>query len=184
MAAQVGVSAVVVQPGRLLQLVKHRHKALRLKPRLRHHAKAHAVCLALHFSRKIELVLHCYRLATHHQGAACIRAFAGRQRAQHHGANHPGCLLVLLGHQAGNVALGDVAQLMPQHRGQLVAAGHHRNQTQVHAQVAAGHGKGIHRAVLAQHDFPGKALVQFRRQITPQTSRRHQGLPNALHILG
>ncbi len=80
--------------------------------------------------------------------------------------------------------LRDVAQLVPQHRRQLVAVADHCNQTHVHTQVAAGQGKSVHRAVAPEHDLPGKALVQFRRQIAPQPGGRQQGLPNALHVVG
>ena len=83
-----------------MQLVKHRDKALRFKAGLGHDAKAHAVGLALHVAREIELVLRRYRLAAHDQRIAGIGTFARRQRTQHHGANHPGCHLPLLGHQA------------------------------------------------------------------------------------
>ncbi len=99
MAAQVGVGAVVVQARRLLQLVEHGHKALGRKAGLRHHAIAHTVGLALHVAREIKLVLRCHGLAAQNQGVAGVGIFAGGQRAQNHGANHPGRLLALLGHE-------------------------------------------------------------------------------------
>ena len=82
------------------------------------------------------------------------------------------------------MALRDVAEFVPQDRGQLVAVADHGNQPQVHAQVAARQGKGVDRAVAPQHDLPGKTLGQFGRQVTTRARCRQQGLPDALHVLG
>jgi len=80
------------------------------------------------------------------------------------------------------VPLRHVAQLVRHHRGQLVARAHHPDQAQVQPQVAARQGKGIHGAVTPQQHLPRKALVQLGRQLAPRPRRRHQRLPDALHI--
>ena len=47
-AAQIWKRAAIIQARSLLQFVKHRHCALRVKASLGHHTKAHAIRLALH----------------------------------------------------------------------------------------------------------------------------------------
>ena len=161
MGAQVGKAAAVIEAVGLLQLLKHAHKTLGCKTGLRHHAKANAVGLALHVTREIELALHRCGLPAGNQGVGCLaigRAFAGRQNAQNHGAHHPRRLRALVRHVAGDVALGYVAQLVAQHRGQFVAVAHHPHQPQMHAKVAPGQGKSVDRAVAPEQQFPGKGV--------------------------
>ena len=122
-------------------------------------------------------------LPAHHQRFGGVRAFAGRQRAQQHGADHQRRHALLLGKQAGNVALADVAEFVRQHRGQLVAAAHHAHQPQMHAQVAARQGKSVHAAVAPQQHRPGKALVQLLGQFAARAGRLAQRVQRGLHIL-
>ena len=181
-AAQIGPAAVVIQAVGLLQLVEHGHKALRREPCWRHQPVAHAVGLALHVAREIELILHGQRLATHHHRHGGIGAAAGSQRAQNHRADHQWRLLALLGNEPCNVALRDVAQLMRQHRRQLVTRADHADQAQMHPQIAARQRKGVDRAVPPQQDLPGKALLQLVRQLAARACRIDQVLPDAFHI--
>ena len=183
MAAQIGPAAVVIEPIGLLQLVEHGDKALRRKARRRHQAITHAIGLALHVAREVQLVLHGQRLAAHHHRHGGIGAAAGGQGAQDHRSDHQRRLLALLGNEPRNVALRDVAQLMRQHRRQLVARADHSDQSQVHSQIAAGQRKGVDRAVPPQQDLPGKALFQLVRQLAPRARRIDQVLPDAFHIL-
>ena len=141
-AAQVGKRAVVIQTRGLLQFLKHGDKALWLKTRARHDPIADAVGLTLHVARKVQLTLHGCGRATHHDGVGSTHAAgrgcsAGSEHAQDHGGHHHRTLPSLLGHHAGNVALGHVAEFVRQHRGQFIGAGHRRNQTQMDAQVPA-----------------------------------------------
>ena len=182
-AAQVRVAASVVQARGLLQLFKHAYKTLLLKTGLGHHAKAHAVGLALHIARKIKLTLGRHRLTTYDKRVSRVGAFAGRQRAQYHGAYHPRCLLGLARNHARYMPLGDVADLMCQYRRQFVPTIHHAYQPQVHAKVGAGQGKGIHRAVTPQKHLPRIDLVQLGRQLAAQARCPQQGLPYALQIV-
>ena len=79
--------------------------------------------------------------------------------------------------------LRDVAELVRQHRGQLVPAADHAQQAQVQAEVAPRQGEGVDRAVAPHEDLPGKGLVQLRQQFATLARRRQQGLPDALHIV-
>ena len=124
MRAQIRKSAVVVQPRSLLQSFKHRRGTAQLKTCIGQNAKAHAVGFALHVAREIELVLGNNRLPTDDGRSSRIRAFGRCQRAQHHRGNQPRRLLALLGDQARDVALRDMAQLMTHHRRQLVGTAH------------------------------------------------------------
>jgi hypothetical protein len=182
-AAQVGPGAVVIEPVGLLEFVEHGDKTLGRKACAVHQTKAHAVGFALHVARKVELVLHRQRLPAHRQGLRSFGVLARRQHRQNHAAQQQRRLLALLRHQAGDVALRDVAEFVRQHRGQLVTAGSHANQAQVHAQVAPRQSKGIDAAVAAQQYLPGKALVQLGRHLTLRPCRRQQGLPLGLHAL-
>ena len=130
-AAQVRVGAVVVQARGVLQLLKHRGRALRREAGLRHHAEAHAVGLALHVAREIQLVLHERRLAAQDHRLARVAAAAALARGDHaedQAREHQRKLLVLLVHHAGDVPLRDVRQLVPEHRGEFVAAAYRRHQ--------------------------------------------------------
>jgi hypothetical protein len=113
---------------------------------------------------------------------ARIGVLAGRQNTQHHGAQQPRRLLALARHHAGNVALGDMAELVRQHRRQFIAAAHHPHQPQMQAKVGTGQGKGIDRAVAAQQNLPGVGLVELRGQLAALAGRRQQRLPDALHV--
>ena len=180
--AQIRPAAVVIQAAGVLQLFKHAHGALRGKTCGLQQGVANAVGLALHVTRKAQLVLNRGRLPAHNQGIGRIRALAGRQRAQHHAGNHDGHVLLLLPEHARNVALRHVRELVGHHRGQLIAAAHRTNQPQVHPQIATGQGKGVNALVAAQQNLPGKALADFLRQIAALTRRFHQRLPDAEHI--
>ena len=185
MGAQVGKAAAVIEPVGLLQLLKHADKTLGRKAGLRHHAKANAVGLALHVAREIELALHCGGLPAGNQRVGRLTvgiALAGRQHTQNHGAHHPGRLRALVRHVAGNVALGHVAQLVAQHRGEFVAVAYHPHQPQVHAKVAPGQGKSVDRAVAPQQQFPGKGVSNLGRHLATRLGGRQQRLPQALHI--
>ncbi|MNV36108.1 hypothetical protein D3C71_1275730 [compost metagenome] len=183
-AAQIWPRTVVVEPVGLLELVEHADKALRCKPGGGHQAIANAVRLALHVARKVQLVLHGQRLPPHHQRLRGARILAGRQRAQNHRPQQQGRLLALLGDEARDVALGDVAELVGQHRGQLVAGGNDPDQAKVHAQIAARQRKRVHRAVAPQQDLPREALIQLWRELPTRLGGSHQRAPDTLHIVG
>ena len=76
-----------------------------------------------------------------------------------------------------------MAQLMGQHGGHLIGAGDGTDQPQMHAKIATRQGKGIDAAVADQKHVPGKAFVQFRRQLAPRAGSGHQRLPDALQII-
>ena len=181
-AAQVRKSSRVVKAVGLQQLLKHGHKALGCITRTGHDAVAHAVGLALHLSRKIQLPLHGHRLPARNEGCCGLRVRASGQSAQNHGAQQHGRLAALTTDQTGNVPLGDVAELVGQHRGQLVLAGHLGNQAQVHAHVAAGQRKRIYGAVTAQKHRPGKSVFELGRQFAPLLRPLQQTAPNAPHV--
>ena len=181
-AAQVGEGAVVVDARGVLQLLEHAHKTLAGVPGLRHDAVPHTVGLTLHVARKIELVLRRHGLPAHHQRVGRVGAFAGGQCAQDHCANQPRRLAALLRHQPRDMALGDVAHFMGQHRREFVPAADHTNQAQVHTHVTTGQRKRVDAAVLAQQDLPRKPLLQLGRQLAARAGSGHQGLPDVLHI--
>ena len=60
---------------------------------------------------------------------------------------------------------------------------HHPDQAQVHAQVATGQCKRVHRTVAPEQDAPGKPLLQFGRQLSSVCSRADQGGPQELDVL-
>ena len=186
MAAQVGEIAAVIEPVGHLQLFKHADKTFGRKAGGRAHAKADTVGLALHVAREVELALDGRRLPADDHGVGRVGAiaFGGRQHAQNHGANHPRLLGALLADIARNMALGDVAELMPEHRGQLIAAGNDGHQPQMQPELAARQRKRVHRAVARQQDIPGIELLHVRAQIAAGAGGVQQGLPNALHIAG
>ena len=82
------------------------------------------------------------------------------------------------------MALRYMTEFMPQHRGQLVAAAHHCQQTQMNAEIPPRQGESVDRAVSSEHQFPGKALAQFTGEVTTPACSRQQWLPDALHIVG
>ena len=166
MAAQIGPATVVIEPAGLLQLAKHAHKTLWCKTGGSHQAVPHAIGLALHRAREIQLVLHHRRRPAHHDGHGRIGAARGCQRPQQHGGQHQRRLLALLGQHARNVALRDVAGFVGNHRGQLVAAADHADQPQIHAHIATGQRKCVDLAVLAQNQRPRKAVFQLLRKLT------------------
>ena len=183
-AAQIGISAAVIEPRGLSQFLKHADKARRFETGLRGHAVADPVSLTLHVARKIELGLYRHRLTAHHHGLRRLGAAAGGQQAQDHGANHERRLLLLLREHACNVPLGDVAEFVRQYRGQFVLAGDHADESQVHTHVATGQGKRIHAFVAHQDHVPGELLIQLERQFATQLCRLSQPLPHRAHILG
>ena len=183
-AAQVRKGAAVVQTGGLLQLLKHAGKTLPVKACFDQHRIAHPVGFAFHVARKIKLALGRGGLPTHNQGVGRIGAFAGCQRAQNHGSDHPGRLLILASDQARDMALGHMAEFVGQHRGEFVSARHAGQKPQVQAKVAPRQCKSIHRAVAPQHDLPSKTRLQVCRQVATRTGCRQQRLPDRLHILG
>ena len=115
MAAQVRKRAVVVQAGRLLQLVKHADEALGRKSALGHYAEPDPISLTLHFARKVQLVLHGKRLPARQHRIRRIRILARCQHPQDHRADQPGSLFALLGYEPRNMALRDMAHLVRQH---------------------------------------------------------------------
>jgi hypothetical protein len=153
-----------------LQLLEHADEALGRKAGLAHDGVAHAVGLALHVAREVELLLGDGGLPAHGQRGAGLRVLAGGDGARDHGGNQQRHLAALLAQQAGDVALGDVAHLVAQHRGQLVARTHHAHQPEVQPEVAAGQGKGVDAAVAPQEDLPGEALVQLGRQLAARAA--------------
>ncbi len=112
-----------------------------------------------------------------------MRVGAGGQRAEDHGPDHPGRQALLVRHHACDVALRDVAQLVRQHRGQLLGALRHREQAQVDAQVAAGQGKGVDAALARNHQLPGQALGQLGRHLATLLGGGQQGLPQELQVV-
>ena len=112
-----------------------------------------------------------------------VRALAGRQRAQDHGADHPGRLAALLCHQARDMALGHVAEFVRQHRRQFVARGGDVDQAQLQAEPAAGQRERVDDAVLAQQHLPGEAVVELRGEFAARAGGGQQPLPDVLHVL-
>ena len=182
MAAQVGKTAVIVERRSLLQAAEHAHKATRVITGFGQHAVADAVGLALHVTRIAQLLLQGRGLAADHQGLCPLRTAGCRQRAQDHRADHQRRHAGLVVNRTGNVPLSDVAELVRQHRGQLIVRAHRGNQSQMHAQIAAGQGKGIDGAVTPDHDAPGKALAQLGAHFTAPLSRLYQRVPQTVQV--
>ena len=182
-AAQVGKRAVVVEPTGLLQLVKHGHKTIAVETRAGHHAKAHPVRLALHVARKIQLALRRQRLAARDGGARHVGVAARRQRAQDHRGQHPGRQPLLARHHARNVPLRHMAQLVRDHRRQLLRPLGDRQQPQVHPHVATRQRKRVDRFGAVDHQLPGQAIAQLGRHIAARARRCDQRLPDRLQIV-
>ena len=185
-AAQVGEGAVIVQARGLLQLVEQGREAGAVETGCGHDAVADPVGLALHVAREVQLVLQRQRLSAHDGGVADvgILCLAGRDGAQHHGRQHPGRLPALLRQQARDMALRDMAELVREHRGQLVGAGHGRQQAHVHAEVATRQREGVDRRLAQQQQAPGVALVGIGRQFAARLGRIEQRPPDLLQIIG
>ncbi len=185
-AAQVGEGTVVVQPRGLLQLVEQGREAGAVEAGLGHDAVADPVGLARHVAREVELGLHGQRLSADEGGVADVGVLglAGRQHAEQHRGDHPGRLPALLRQQARDMALRDMAELVREHRGQLVGAAHGRQQAQVHAEVAARQREGVDRGVAQQQQAPGIALVGVGRQFATRQRRVEQRPPDLLQVVG
>ncbi len=183
--AQVGKGAAVVEARSGLQLIEQGDEASAVETGLVRNPQPNPVGLALHVARKIELPLQRHGLPACGGGAdhVGIARGIGGQRTQNHGPDHPRRLLLAHLDQARDVALRHMRQLVRQHRSDFVGAGAHGQQAQVQAQVAAGQGKGIHAALAAEQQLPGKALGQFGRDLAPALRRLHQGLPNGLQVV-
>ena len=167
----------------MLQFLKHAHKALRIKTGLGMHIETQTIGLALHIARKIQLALRRTGGAAHHHRASSIRASAGGQHAQDHAGNQKRGGAPLLVLHAGDVALGNVAEFMCHHRGQLVAARDHRDQTKVHAHETAWQSKRVDRPVAHQKHIPRKGFFLLGLQSSQLHGRVAQRLPNGLQIV-
>ena len=79
--------------------------------------------------------------------------------------------------------LRHVAELVPEHGCQFIAAVDGADQTKVHAHIAAWQCKGVDTAVTQQEKLPGKSLIQLVVDFAAGTRRRHQRQPDRLHVV-
>ena len=184
-AAQIGKAARVGDARGCVQLFEHRRHAARRITGGRQHVEADAVGLPLDIARKIQLRLDGRRLARGDGRIGHVNAVAatGRKHPQQQSRQcHQRC--PLLGRNAAcDVALRDVGELVGQHRGQLVGRLGQRHQAQVHAHIAAGHGKGVDAAVAHQEGLEGKSALDFGVDVAQLLRRIDQGLPQLQQVL-
>ena len=155
-----GGVAAFVETVLLLQATEEDGRTVHVEAGLAHHLQADAVGFALGIAREREHGARGHALAQRDGPHAGIRIVADGQRPQHHAGHgqHAGLLLVL--QHAGNVVLGDVPHLVPQHAGQLGFAAGHGQQARMHANEPARQGKGVD-AVVA-HDKEQERLAACR----------------------
>ena len=159
--AQVGRGvAAFVETVLLLQAPEEDRRTVHVEAGLAHHLQADAVGLALGIAREREHGARGHALAQRDGPHAGVRIVADGQRPQHHARHgqHAGLLLVL--QHAGDVVLGDVPHLVPQHAGQLGFAASHGQQARMHADEPARQGEGVD-AVVA-HDKEQERLATCR----------------------
>ena len=123
--------------------------------------------------------LPAYQGGVHHVGVA---AAAGGEDGQDGARQTEQRRALRIDHAARNVALRDVAELVRQHRRQLVARGRHRDEPQVDAHPAAGQGKGVDVAVAHQKCVPGELAVHVTVHFTARARSGHQGAPQRNQI--
>ena len=160
-SAQVGGGVTAfIEPVLLLQAAEEDGRAVHVETGLAHHLQADTVGLALGIAREREHGARGHALAQRDGPHAGIRIVADGQRPQHHAGHgqHAGLLLVL--QHAGDVVLGDVPHLVPQHAGQLGFAAGHGQQARMHADEPARQGEGVD-AVVA-HDKEQERLATCR----------------------
>ena len=152
--------AAFVETVLLLQAAEEDRCAIHVEAGLAHHLQADAVGLALGIAREREHGARGHALAQRDGPHAGVRIVADGQRPQHHAGHgqHAGLLLVL--QHAGDVVLGDVPHLVPQHAGQLGFAAGHGQQARMHADEPARQGEGVD-AVVA-HDEEQERLATCR----------------------
>jgi hypothetical protein len=131
---------------------------------------------------KFKLILHRQSLAAGDHRIRRVRALAGGERAEQHRAQDPGPLPVLLRHQAGDMALGDVAELVCKNRRELVLGGGDVDQPQLQAKPGARQRERIDDAVLAQQYPPGETLVDFRSDFAARAGGREQPRPDVQDV--
>jgi len=134
-AAQIRKGPAVVQASRLLQLGKHAGKTSRIVTGLDQNAVAHTIGFPLHVPGVAQLGLDRGSLTAHNQRLCTLGTFTGCQCPQNHGADQPRRHFGLIAHAPGNVPLSDMAELVRQHRSQLIRRADHGNQAQMYAQI-------------------------------------------------
>jgi hypothetical protein len=166
-AAQVREGAAVIEAVGVFELLEHGRHAGGRKAGVGEHTEADAVGLTLHVARIVQLALRRGSLRADHRSLHAVGAAgaAGRQHAQDQPgqAEQRGALAV--DDAARDVALGDVRQLVRQHRGQLVAGGGEGDQPEVHTDKAARQRKGVDAAVAHQEHLPGQQLRGVGRDL-------------------
>mmetsp|Transcript_4778 Transcript_4778/g.16841 ORF Transcript_4778/g.16841 Transcript_4778/m.16841 type:complete len:461 (+) Transcript_4778:920-2302(+) len=182
--AQIGVGAVVHQVIGLLHALEHADHAAAGEAGFDQHIEAHAVGFTLHIARKVQRQLGGACLARddaglRHLGVATRR----RQDAQQQAGDGDHAGLGVAGDAPCDVALGDVRQLVGQHRGQLVTRHGHLDQAQVGAHKAARQREGVDALVAHQERLPGKAGLGFIADVPELARRSDQGRPDALQVL-
>jgi hypothetical protein len=150
-----------------------------------HHLEADPVGFALHVAREVELALDVRRLGAGDDGVDRVRAVAARGREQADDQRRQADQRAprVPRDAARDVPLRHVRHLVPEHRGQLVAADGDGDQPEVHADEAAGQGKGVDARVAHQERLPGEALVDVGRDVAEPPPGGHQRLPHRLQVL-
>ena len=184
MSAQIGESAAVGDGGAALQPFEHLRHAASGKAGAFEHGEADTVGLALHLAREIELALNGRALPAHDGGIGRIDIVgaAGRQDAEQDGRHAQQRGIARVADATRNVALRHMRELVRQHRSELVAVGGECDEAEVHADIAARPGEGIHRAVAHEEELEGELALEAGVDISALARCVHQRPPQRLHI--
>ena len=129
----------------LQPLEKHRHRA-HVEAGRRKQTEPEAVGLALEVARVVDLRLHRPGLRRHHRALREVRPRTRREHRQHHRGHGRDRELLLRADQARDMALGDVRDLVREHRREFRLRLRGEQQPGIHADEAAGQRERVDRA--------------------------------------
>jgi hypothetical protein len=151
--AHVAGRRAFIDARRLLQAGEERHHAGRLEAGVAQSLHADPVGLAFGVAREGQHLLHLSPPGHRDDAGHRLRVRARGQRTEHRRRQRHHRGLALGGQHARDVPLGDVADLVRQHRCQFgLALGGH-DQAAVHADVTSGQREGVQARVEHQEEF-------------------------------
>ncbi|CFO94213.1 Uncharacterised protein [Bordetella pertussis] len=159
-----------VQARRIHQAREHLGHAVGVVAGLGKHLQPGAVGFALGIARKTQLTIDRRRLAERGHPHGEVASAAGQRRQQGAGqaGQHHHAVLVLLRHPPGDMALGNVADFVRQHRRQFRFARRGHDEARVDADIPARHRESVDfRIAHAEHLDVRRGAWSERSQLAP-----------------